>query len=173
MAGGWAIDLFLDRETREHQDVEIAILRREQLSFKHYLRNWSFSYISSLGQLVNWDKGEYLELPVHEVYGMDGAGHQIEILLNEAVDGLWKYRRDLHVTYPLEATIIKSSRGIPILSPEIVLLYKSKDNRPKDSDDLRRVLPDLNKAARAWLANSIRYAHGNIEWVEKIKNFYP
>ena len=29
--GGWAIDLFLDRPTRPHKDVDVAILRSDQL----------------------------------------------------------------------------------------------------------------------------------------------
>ena len=32
VAGGWAIDLFLHRETRLHQDIEIAIPKFEQKS---------------------------------------------------------------------------------------------------------------------------------------------
>ena len=170
IAGGWAIDLFLNKETREHQDIEIAILRQEQLLFKNYLHGWSFSYIDNMGQLINWDNDKYLELPVHEVYTTDGTGNRIEILLNEAVDGNWIYRRNLNVTYPIESSILKSKCGIPILSPEIVLLYKSKENRKKDSDDLRRILPELSKESRAWLASSIEFAHGNTEWVKEIKN---
>ncbi|MCL4541605.1 MAG: hypothetical protein M1396_04620 [Chloroflexi bacterium] len=30
IAGGWAIDLFLGRQTRAHKDVEIAVLRQDQ-----------------------------------------------------------------------------------------------------------------------------------------------
>jgi hypothetical protein len=31
VAGGWAIDLFLDTETRSHKDIEVIILRNDQL----------------------------------------------------------------------------------------------------------------------------------------------
>ena len=30
IAGGWAIDLFLGRQTREHEDIDVQILRRDQ-----------------------------------------------------------------------------------------------------------------------------------------------
>ncbi|MFT4100795.1 MAG: hypothetical protein QM674_07115 [Burkholderiaceae bacterium] len=29
IAGGWAIDMFLDRETRSHKDLDVGILRRD------------------------------------------------------------------------------------------------------------------------------------------------
>jgi hypothetical protein len=37
IAGGWAIDLFLDQITREHHDIEIAIFREDQMKLKNYL----------------------------------------------------------------------------------------------------------------------------------------
>jgi hypothetical protein len=30
IAGGWAIDLFLGKQTREHEDVDVLFLRRDQ-----------------------------------------------------------------------------------------------------------------------------------------------
>ena len=33
MAGGWALDLWMERESRSHQDVDIAILRGDSRSF--------------------------------------------------------------------------------------------------------------------------------------------
>ena len=40
IAGGWAIDLFLGKETREHKDLEIALFRKDQLNLKEYLKKW-------------------------------------------------------------------------------------------------------------------------------------
>ena len=37
IAGGWAIDLYLGKKTREHLDIEIAITRTDQLVLKKYL----------------------------------------------------------------------------------------------------------------------------------------
>ncbi len=36
IAGGWAIDLFLGKVTRPHQDIEIAIFRKDQLALRDY-----------------------------------------------------------------------------------------------------------------------------------------
>lgn len=40
VACGWAIDLFLGRETRTRGDIEIAIFRIDQFSLKSYLEDW-------------------------------------------------------------------------------------------------------------------------------------
>ena len=42
VAGGWAIDLFLGRETRNHQDIDIAIFREDQFELRRHLANWKW-----------------------------------------------------------------------------------------------------------------------------------
>jgi len=37
IAGGRALDMFLGHETRKHDDLEVAVLRRDQLAFRHAL----------------------------------------------------------------------------------------------------------------------------------------
>ncbi|MDP9726786.1 hypothetical protein P4574_19715 [Priestia megaterium] len=44
-AGGWAIDLFIGRETRNHSDIEIALYRKDQLEIKAYLKEWDFKKV--------------------------------------------------------------------------------------------------------------------------------
>jgi hypothetical protein len=49
VCGGWAIDLFLARQTREHKDVDVA--RRDQLQVRAYLvaRGWRLQITHSVG----------------------------------------------------------------------------------------------------------------------------
>src|SRR5215212_7210429 len=42
-AGGWAIDLFLGRVTREHDDIEIGVFRRDQDRLREHLATWELS----------------------------------------------------------------------------------------------------------------------------------
>ena len=67
IAGGWAIDLFIGKETRPHSDVEVAIFREDQHLLKQTLPDWSFEKAVK-GELISW-KEEWLELPVHEIHG--------------------------------------------------------------------------------------------------------
>jgi DNA-binding transcriptional LysR family regulator len=43
IAGGWAIDLFLGRQTRPHKDVEIAIFRDDQRRLFEHLAGWTIN----------------------------------------------------------------------------------------------------------------------------------
>lgn len=45
VAGGWAIDLYLRRATRDHKDIEIAILRRDQSELRERLNGWKFEKV--------------------------------------------------------------------------------------------------------------------------------
>ena len=39
VAGGWAIDLLLGRQTREHGDLDLLVLRRDQAPVREELRD--------------------------------------------------------------------------------------------------------------------------------------
>jgi len=81
-AGGWAIDLFIGRETRQHQDIEIALFRKDQLNLKEYLKEWDFKKVIK-GKFYAWEN-EFLELPIHEVHALNKSnGDKLEVLLNE------------------------------------------------------------------------------------------
>src|SRR5262249_54808544 len=40
IAGGWALDLFLERQTREHGDLDVGVLRRDVEEVLRALRGW-------------------------------------------------------------------------------------------------------------------------------------
>ena len=44
VAGGWALDLWMERETRPHQDVDVAILRGDQQKLYRSLSQWELYY---------------------------------------------------------------------------------------------------------------------------------
>jgi hypothetical protein len=68
VAGGWALDLFLNRVTRKDKDIEVAIFREDQLILQEYLsaQGGFFEYVCN-GQLFPWKSEERLELPIHEI----------------------------------------------------------------------------------------------------------
>lgn len=167
VAGGWALDLFLDRETRPHSDIEVAILRRNQLEMKKTLADWRFEYIHR-GVINHWKLDIYLKEPVHEIHALN-EGYQptrLEVLLNEHAGKKWVFRRNQGVKLPIGDIFIPSQKGIPILHPKIVLLYKVKINKAKDLEDLRNVAPHLDKSDRSWLYNAIWGTYGRHDWLQ-------
>lgn len=168
IAGGWAIDLALDRETRPHADVDVALFRRDQRALREALPSWPFEKVVN-GTLVPWPADEWLELPVHEVYGRrDGVGAPLEFLLNEREGEDWFYRRDASIRRPAERVFLDASSGVRVLAPEIVLLYKSRAPRVTDEHDFRVGLELLDGDARSWLRAAIARRAPDHPWLSML-----
>ena len=139
IAGGWAIDLFLGKVTREHADVEVAVLRYEQAKLQSFFTGWDTKKVlPSTKSLERWESGEVLSLPVHELHARNTKGVEIELLLNETNnDGFWVFRRNNAVKQHFLHLRQENATGIPFLTPEIVLLYKATNPTisPNDTAD--------------------------------------
>lgn len=163
IAGGWALDIHLGGRHRSHQDVDVAVLRRDQNTLRRFLSGWSIHKVVD-GARVPWPEAEQLALPVHEIHA-DCNGARLEFLLNEAVQDRWLFRRNRDISLPLSALGRTSSAGIPYLCPQVVLLYKAKNPRPLDQDDFERMLPTLQSSERLWLAQALEVCHPSHEWL--------
>src|SRR5687767_9133170 len=131
IAGGWAVDLFVGQETREHADIEVAVLRKHQLELQRTLADWDLR-IADVGSLTVWEHGVRLPPEKHGIWGREPGirdAWQLEIALERAEGTRWVYRRDERVSLPLALLGMRDERGIPYLAPEVVLLYKSKSPR--------------------------------------------
>ena len=58
-----------------------------------------------------------------------------------------------------------SKQDIPILYPEIVLLYKAKSNNETNRTDLLNIHLTLSESSNNWLISSIHNTYGNHEWI--------
>lgn len=165
IAGGWAIDLYIGRETREHSDIEIAIFREDQLRLKEFLAGWNLCKVDH-HKISLWDGG-FLKLPIHEIHACKReSGDVLEILLNEADSREWIFRRDSRIKQPKHAIWCHAESGFPILNPEIVLLYKTKNTRDKDTLDFLNVKDFLNDNQKTWLRKAIELQDSKHEWLE-------
>ncbi|HVE91331.1 MAG TPA: hypothetical protein VNE62_03375 [Actinomycetota bacterium] len=63
-----------------------------------------------------------LHLPVHENHATAPDGVKFEFLLNERRGNTWLLRRDPTIELPI-ARAIRHEQNIPVLAPEIVLLF--------------------------------------------------
>jgi hypothetical protein len=174
VAGGWAVDLFLDRVTRKHQDIEVAIFREDQLILQEYLalHAWSLEYVRK-GRFYPWPRGERLLLPVHEIWCRNDSGPlpHLEVLLNERVADAFVFRRDFRIKTPVEYAFLRSNSGIPILAPEIVLLYKSRRaTESKEEMDFANTLEALDARARQWLLESLLEIDPEHVWLDALKD---
>jgi len=169
VAGGWALDLFLARVTRPHEDLELAIFRQDQQSLRRHLREWTFQKVVE-GRRLTWSADEELKLPIHEIHAHSTKDPRLlfEFLLNERSAEDWVYRRDTRIRMPLERAIVRDSSGLPILCPAIVLLFKAKNPRPKDDADFQRVRDALSLEQRRWLEASLRMGDPDHPWIDQL-----
>ena len=170
IAGGWAVDLFLGRETREHDDLDVALLRSDQAALFEELRGWAFSYATPEHTLEPWD-GHWLEPPIHGIWGRRSKAPNgpwtCEFLLNEQEHGNWVFRRNRAIARPLE-NIGSERDGLAFLVPEIVLLYKSGERSPKSELDFLAVEPHLGASQREWLREALETCDFNHPWMPRL-----
>ena len=164
LAGGWAIDFFLNQKTREHNDIEIATWRDEQSELQGFLSAWKCDYYQK-GVAFHWTEQQTLELPVHELHCRQN-GNKLEILLNERQGNEWIFRRNPRITYPEEKFSLESIQGIRILSPEVVLLYKSKSPNQNDDTDLKNALKKMETDQIKWVQENIKTLYSDHRWLQ-------
>ena len=170
IAGGWALDLFLGRQTRAHHDIEIALFRADEAKVRKHLRGWEF-FIAESGTLTPLAAGAPLPTAAHELWCRE-RGHeawQLEILIEERDGDRWVYRRNPRVGAHWKDLGRFTNDGIPYIRPDVQLLYKSKNPRAADESDLLAVLPRLDPAQRGTLIAWIGTTDATHRWLERLK----
>ncbi len=171
IAGGWAIDAFVGRETRPHGDLDVAVLRDDQQTLRLHLAGWDLHVATAPGVLTPWD-GSPIPPDLHVIWCRPAPGQAwaFELLLNDHNDSDWLFRRNHNVRMALSDIGWTTRDGLPCLVPEIVLLYKAKALRETDEADLRNCLPVMTASARSWLAEAVASTHGpNHPWLKEIE----
>lgn len=170
LAGGYAIELAVGRPIREHADIDILLLRRDQLAAQQVLANWEWWAADPPGTLRPWQPGEILPTGVHDIWCRPSAGEpwRIQLMLDESHNDYWVSRRNPQLRRPIPLLGQISPDGIPYLTPEIQLFYKAKTPRPKDITDFAAVLPFLNVDQRQWLTHAIADTYGKHPWLNQL-----
>lgn len=169
IAGGWALDLYLGKQTRDHADLDLGIFRRDQHLLHRFLSEWTLSKVSD-GISSVWRDGELLTLPVHEIQVTHPNRRSFEILLAEADETHWIYRRNQTVKQTLQQAVIILPTGIHILAPEIVLLFKSKNLRDHDQRDFETVRPVFKNAQVQWLVAALTCCYESHPWLKILQS---
>ena len=170
IAGGHAIDLFVGRRLRNHEDLDVGVPRRDQLAVREHLHDWdlrSFRYYSDPSDLTPWKHGEWVNSRDRSVWCRPAANSPwtLEIMLLDMLEDEWIFRHAPAVTLPLARMERRTSSGIPYLAPELALLFKAGVMRPKDEEDFRVALPLMDADARRWLANAILAVNPRHLWL--------
>ncbi len=168
IAGGWALDLFVGRQTRAHDDLDVEVLRRDQLVLQRHLSGWDLR-LAAGGVLRPWPPGEPLTGGA-SVWARPSAADPwaVQFYFADADADHWLYRRDRRVTRPIAALGRRTDDGLPYLAPEVQLLYSSAGRREKNEADFVLVRPLLAEASARWLARALALAHPGHRWSARL-----
>lgn len=146
--------------------MDIAILAEDQLALRDFLADgWLLNGHDPFDDdsTTQWD-GHTLIVPAH--IHARGHGFELDVQL-ERVDGAeWVLREQPRLTMPLDRAVIDSAWGVPILTPEAALFFKSAaDRRAHDEADFATVAPLLAADARRWLRDAIAATDPAHAWI--------
>lgn len=171
-AGGVALDLHLNRITRPHDDLDVAVDRDAQPQLLQLLSDWKLDAPQG-GMYQPWTAP--LEPPLHQIHARHPALPDVlmlDLLLTDLSDGLWHYRRDPRVTLPLAEARLWSPAGWPYLAPQAALLFKAaaadRKVRGKDARDFERMRPKLDGQALKWLRGALELLEPGHEWLTRL-----
>ena len=168
VVGGWAIDLFLGRQTRKHDDLEIAIPRDDFARVRAALHGYQLHAVGS-GEVHALADNEMPPQDKHQTWVLDPTTQQwrIDVMLEPGDAHTWVYRRDESIRMP-RADIAGARDGVPYLTPPAALLVKAKSPRAKDEVDFSICAPALDDNARNWLRAALQRMHPQHPWIDRL-----
>jgi hypothetical protein len=169
VAAGWAIDLFLGTQRREHEDLEVGVPAARFDEVAAALRDLDLHVVGD-GRVEPLEAAGELMATAHQTWGLDRSANvwRVDLFREPSACGEWLCRRDEAIRLPYAELIEHTADGIPYARPEVVLLFKAKDARPKDESDLAAVLPHLSSERRRLLAEWISLVHPGHFWLSDL-----
>ncbi|MBA3826334.1 MAG: aminoglycoside adenylyltransferase [Ktedonobacterales bacterium] len=176
IAGGWALDLFIGRQTRAHDDIDVQILRRDHHAVRSLFQSWDVQAALPPPRDENWPFrpwhiNEELDLAVHDIWCRPTSTQPwaLQLMIADTHDDLYICRRSSAIVRSVATLGRITTEGIPYLAPEIQLLYKAKGLRPKDEDDFTQTLPFLNQERRCWLKDALSLISPHHPWLSRLE----
>ncbi|WP_067545482.1 hypothetical protein [Nocardia crassostreae] len=168
VAAGWALDLFVGGLGRDHSDLEIGVPRARFTEIMAAFPGYEWDVI---GDGHAWPFPEQSHTH-HQTWLREPAigRYRLDVFREPHVGDRWVYRRDPAITLPHADLILRTSDGIPYLTPEVALLFKAKSRRPKDESDFRHVLPAMDRPQRSRLSVWLSRAHPGHPWLDVLSN---
>lgn len=154
VTGGHALELHVDRSWRPHADTDVSFCREDSALVHRLLDGWDI-HVAAAGRLAPWDGGPVSEgLHQNNLWGRRAPSDSwvLDLTVSDGDDTHWVFRRDRSLRVPWEQAVLRSALGVPYLAPELQLLFKYKNPRAKDDQDLLEMLPDLDADRLSLLA---------------------
>jgi hypothetical protein len=150
ICGGVALELYVGRSWRAHEDSDVSILRGDATALRGVLAGWDIQ-IAASGVLTPWDGSAVATgSSQNNMWCRKAKGQPwcLDVTISDGDRERWIYRREPTLRVPWADAVLLTDQEIPYLAPELQLLFKSKNNRKKDDRDALEVIPALTTERR-------------------------
>lgn len=167
VTAGWALELFVGQPWREHEDLEIAVAGTRIAEVRVALGGLELWVPAGGGALLPFGEMRTASL---QTWGLDRAAEAWRVdVFREPSDGDdWVCRRDDSIRVAWPDLLEQTPDRIPFVRPDVVLLFKAKNVRPKDQEDFDVVAPRLGRGRRAWLRAALERVHPGHAWLDRL-----
>ena len=172
VVGGWAAQAFTG-VARPHEDVDIAIRRGDLGMFREHLAGRTHIWRNdggTLSPIMPGDPDEGIPAAFLQMWLRRNAASpwEYDVICDPGEPGQWVNRRLLSMTLPLDSATWVDAEGIRYVNPEILLLFKARQARPKDEADFVAIVRLLGEHQRAWLRDTLAQVHPGHAWLERL-----
>jgi hypothetical protein len=171
VAAGWALDLFVGEQRREHEDLEIAVPNTRFDEFVSALDGLEPCVITGPNEATPLAGARDQLAGTHQTWIREPAtGLWRFDVFREPSDGdTWICRREPTIRMSYDELIEWSDEGIPYGRPEVILLFKAKHaQRERDTADFAQITPLLEAERRRWLAEALQLVHPGHPWLAQL-----
>ncbi|MDR7040173.1 hypothetical protein J2X36_004954 [Methylobacterium sp. BE186] len=169
VAGGWALDIWHGKQTREHEDLEFVVIRNDADHFRAILHELEFFTVKDR-TIEYLPPAANLPSDVWQLWGGDmrQGCWRVDMMMEPGTPDLWIYKRDRAIQMARSDAVRVSETGIPYLAPINVMLFKAKHCRKKDQIDFNFLRPKLSLEEKEQLTTWLNELHPGHEWIKKL-----
>lgn len=165
--GGWSIEAFTG-VPREHEDLDVSILSSDATAFREFLGDRWQPWNVDNGWFRPFD-GRFPDItPDSQLWIRRDATSPwvLDLCLTPAAGGgRWTNKRHPTHTEDLDDVTWVAEDGLRYARPEVSLMFKARQDRPKDVRDAEVALPMLDERARRWLGDTVAQWAPDHPWV--------
>ncbi|MFN0095883.1 MAG: nucleotidyltransferase domain-containing protein [Dehalococcoidia bacterium] len=188
LCGGWAVDVWLGRQTRAHHDVDLVIFAEHQQALREHFAGWQLVAHDLQwsgddpvwpGQPIpdrsRWD-GRTVTVPGHfHLRAPDDESFDFEVNLLDREGAEWVLSREPRLALPLTDVIRPCAWGFDAVAPEVAAYYKvvgvpdandlAPQMRPHDIADVGLLVPALPPERLTWLRAAVATVAPDHPWL--------
>ncbi len=171
VTGGWALDLWHGRLTRQHGDLEFATLPEGIGDCRARLGDLDH-FVARDGTLTYLPHGARPPDDLTQIWMADMRARRwrVDMMVERGTEGTWRYKRDPTFCLPRADSVRRTPSGLPYLAPALVLLFKARHRRDKDERDFETALPRLAEAERTALSRWLGRFHPGHGWIRRLES---